>query len=86
MQAHGSKVYYRNIYSEGIRETRTVQLSPEEEKEGFKVFCLTERICMNGLEIQLIISWKTAVSLWFQAVASEVICTPRGMRKLYLSF
>ena len=32
---------------------------------------------MNGLEIRLIISWKTAVSLWFQAVASEVICTPR---------
>ena len=37
MQAHGSKVYYRNIYVKELEKQEPFQLSPEEEKEGFKV-------------------------------------------------
>ena len=37
MQAHGSKVYYRNIYVKELEKQEPFKLSPEEEKEGFKV-------------------------------------------------
>ena len=37
MQAHGSKVYYRNIYVKELGKQEPFKLSPEEEKEGFKV-------------------------------------------------
>ncbi|MCD7936381.1 MAG: DUF1080 domain-containing protein [Tannerellaceae bacterium] len=37
LQAHGSKVYYRNIYVKEIPRPEPFQLSAEEEKEGYKV-------------------------------------------------
>ncbi len=37
LQAHGSKVYYRNIYLKEQPRTEPFRLSPEEEKEGFQV-------------------------------------------------
>ncbi|WP_085535802.1 DUF1080 domain-containing protein [Massilibacteroides vaginae] len=37
LQAHGSKVYYRNIYVKELERPETFQLSAEEKKEGYKV-------------------------------------------------
>lgn len=37
LQAHGSKVYYRNLYVRELERKEPFMLSPEEEKEGFKV-------------------------------------------------
>ena len=37
LQAHGSKVYYRNIYVKELERMEPFKLSVEEEKEGFKV-------------------------------------------------
>ena len=37
LQAHGSKVYYRNIYVKEFERKEPFKLSAEEEKEGFKV-------------------------------------------------
>lgn len=37
LQAHGSKVYYRNIYVKELERPEPFTLSPEEAKEGFKV-------------------------------------------------
>ncbi|WP_102409574.1 DUF1080 domain-containing protein [Parabacteroides bouchesdurhonensis] len=37
LQAHGSKVYYRNIYIKELERKEPFKLSAEEEKEGFKV-------------------------------------------------
>lgn len=37
LQAHGSKVYYRNIYVKELEKQEPFKLSAEEEKEGFKV-------------------------------------------------
>lgn len=37
LQAHGSKVYYRNIYVKELEQQKPFQLSAEEAKEGFKV-------------------------------------------------
>lgn len=37
LQAHGSKVYYRNIYLKELPRVEPFRLSPEEEKEGFQV-------------------------------------------------
>lgn len=37
LQAHGSKVYYRNIYVKELQRVEPYQLSDEEKKEGFKV-------------------------------------------------
>lgn len=37
LQAHGSKVYYRNIYVKELAKQEPFKLSAEEEKEGFKV-------------------------------------------------
>ncbi|MDR0698013.1 MAG: DUF1080 domain-containing protein [Tannerella sp.] len=37
LQAHGSKVYYRNIYVKELARPEPFQLSAEEEKEGFKI-------------------------------------------------
>jgi hypothetical protein len=37
LQAHGSKVYYRNIYVKELESPEPFQLSAEEKKEGFKV-------------------------------------------------
>jgi HEAT repeat protein len=37
LQAHGSKVYYRNIYVKELRRPEPFRLSEEERKEGFKV-------------------------------------------------
>lgn len=37
LQAHGSKVYYRNIYVKELERVEPFQLSAEEKKEGFKV-------------------------------------------------
>lgn len=37
LQAHGSKVYYRNIYVKELERKEPFKLSPEEEKEGFKI-------------------------------------------------
>lgn len=37
MQAHGSKVYYRNIYVKELEKREPFTLSPDEQKEGFKV-------------------------------------------------
>ena len=37
LQAHGSKVYYRNIYVKELKRPEPFTLSPEEQKEGFKV-------------------------------------------------
>ncbi len=37
LQAHGSKVYYRNIYVKELERKEPFKLSAEEEKEGFKV-------------------------------------------------
>lgn len=37
LQAHGSKVYYRNIYVKELPRKEAFQLSAEEKKEGFKV-------------------------------------------------
>ena len=36
LQAHGSKVYYRNIYVKELKRPEPFTLSPEEQKEGFK--------------------------------------------------
>lgn len=37
LQAHGSKVYYRNIYVKELERSEPFKLSAEEEKEGFKI-------------------------------------------------
>lgn len=37
LQAHGSKVYYRNIYVNELERPKPFELSAEEKKEGFKV-------------------------------------------------
>lgn len=37
LQAHGSKVYYRNLYVKELERKEPYKLSAEEEKEGFKV-------------------------------------------------
>jgi hypothetical protein len=37
LQAHGSKVYYRNIYMKELERPEPFQLSDEEKKEGFKI-------------------------------------------------
>lgn len=37
LQAHGSKVYYRDIYVKKLQRAEPFQLSTEEEKEGFKI-------------------------------------------------
>lgn len=37
LQAHGSKVYYRNIYVKELERTEPFQLSADEVKEGYKV-------------------------------------------------
>lgn len=37
LQAHGSKVYYRNIYVKELERPEPFQLAPEEKKEGYKV-------------------------------------------------
>ena len=37
LQAHGSPVYYRNIYIKELPRTKPFQLSAQEKKEGFKV-------------------------------------------------
>lgn len=37
LQAHGSKVYYRNIYVKELESTRPFELSAEEKKEGFRI-------------------------------------------------
>ena len=37
LQAHGSKVYYRNIYVKELKRHEPFQLSEQEKKEGFKV-------------------------------------------------
>ena len=38
MQAHGSKVYYRNIYVKELEKQEPFKLSPEEEKRGLQGF------------------------------------------------
>lgn len=37
LQAHGSKVYYRNIYVKELERQKPFELSPEEKKEGFTI-------------------------------------------------
>ncbi len=37
LQAHGSKVWFRNIYVKELKRTEPFQLSEQEKKEGFKV-------------------------------------------------
>lgn len=37
LQAHGSKVYYRNIYVKELESFKPFELSAQEKKEGFKV-------------------------------------------------
>ncbi|MDD4514385.1 family 16 glycoside hydrolase [Massilibacteroides sp.] len=37
LQAHGSKVYYRNIYVKELERAEPFQLSAEEKKEGYKI-------------------------------------------------
>ena len=37
LQAHGSKVYYRNIYVKELARPEPFQLSEEEKKEGYKI-------------------------------------------------
>ncbi len=37
LQAHGSKVYYRNIYVKELERKEPFKLSAEEKKEGFKI-------------------------------------------------
>ncbi|MDR1676247.1 MAG: DUF1080 domain-containing protein [Tannerella sp.] len=37
LQAHGSKVYYRNIYVKELERPEPFQLSDEEKKEGFQI-------------------------------------------------
>lgn len=37
LQAHGSKVYYRNIYVKELHRPEPFRLSAEEEKEGFQI-------------------------------------------------
>ncbi|MDR3268950.1 MAG: DUF1080 domain-containing protein [Tannerella sp.] len=37
LQAHGSKVYYRNIYIKELERPEPFQLSAEEKKDGFKI-------------------------------------------------
>ncbi|MDR3250478.1 MAG: DUF1080 domain-containing protein [Tannerella sp.] len=37
LQAHGSKVYYRNIYVRELERPEPFQLSAEEKKDGFKI-------------------------------------------------
>jgi hypothetical protein len=37
LQAHGSKVYYRNVYVRELTRPEPFKLSAEEEKEGFKI-------------------------------------------------
>ncbi|MDR1097764.1 MAG: DUF1080 domain-containing protein [Tannerella sp.] len=37
LQAHGSKVYYRNIYVKELERPEPYQLSAEEKKEGFNI-------------------------------------------------
>ncbi|MDR1610542.1 MAG: DUF1080 domain-containing protein [Candidatus Symbiothrix sp.] len=37
LQAHGSKVYYKNIYMKELKRTRPFELSAQEKKEGYKI-------------------------------------------------
>lgn len=37
LQAHGSKVYYRNIYVKELERSKPFELSAEEKKEGYKI-------------------------------------------------
>ena len=37
LQAHGSKVYYRDIYMKELKRPEPFKLSDEEKKEGFKI-------------------------------------------------
>ncbi|MDR1115709.1 MAG: DUF1080 domain-containing protein [Tannerella sp.] len=37
LQAHGSKVYYRNVYVKELKRPEPYRLSAEEKKEGFKI-------------------------------------------------
>ena len=37
LQAHGSKVYYRNIYVKELKREEPFKLSEEEQKEGFQI-------------------------------------------------
>ena len=37
LQAHGSKVYYRNIYIKELKTPEPFQLSDQEKKEGYKI-------------------------------------------------
>jgi hypothetical protein len=61
LQAHGSKVYYRNIYVKELKRPEPFQLSNEELKEGLKCFLMAQT-CTNGRGIQWIILCKTGQS------------------------
>ena len=37
LQAHGSKVYYRNIYVKELERSKPFELSADEKKDGFKI-------------------------------------------------
>lgn len=37
LQAHGSKVYYRNIYVKELKRPQAFELSAQEKKEGYKI-------------------------------------------------
>lgn len=37
LQAHGSKVYYRNIYVKELKRAKPFELSKQEKKEGYKI-------------------------------------------------
>jgi HEAT repeat protein len=37
LQAHGSKVYYRNIYMKELKRTQPFELSEQEKKESYKI-------------------------------------------------
>ncbi|MDR0542013.1 MAG: DUF1080 domain-containing protein [Dysgonamonadaceae bacterium] len=37
LQAHGSKVYYRNIYMKELKSIKPFELSSQEKKEGYKI-------------------------------------------------
>lgn len=76
MQAHGSKVYYRNIYVKELKNKNRSNYRRKRKKRASR-FCLTERICMSGLETRLIISWKMAVSLWSQVVSGGNLYTKK---------
>ncbi|MFQ8807283.1 MAG: hypothetical protein ACLR8Y_22505 [Alistipes indistinctus] len=60
LQAHGSRVDYRNLYINELPRTEPYELSAEEQKEGFKVLVRRYQHARVDPAIRAIMSATTA--------------------------